>query len=118
MQDWRTLTRLNLEFYGMLRWAEVSELKMEDIRFDTTGLVLHIRKSKTDQLGQGAYVRINATEEETCPVELTRLYMLKLNYGTENGYFQPQIRSYKDGRQAESGTRNSDILPLWRIRRQ
>ena len=100
LQDWRTLCRLNLQFYGMLRWQEVSELKMDDIRFDESGLVLHIRKSKTDQLGEGAYVRIQATEEENCPVELTRLYLHKLNYGTENGFFQPQIRTYKDGTQS------------------
>ena len=58
LQDCRTLCRLNLEFYAMLRWAEVSELCMEDIRFDTTGLLLHIRKSKTDQLGVGEFVRV------------------------------------------------------------
>ena len=100
LQDWRTLCRLNLEFYGMLRWAEVSELRMENIRFDTTGLVLHIRKSKTDQLGAREYVRINIMEEEHCPVELMCLYILKLRYGTENGFFQPQIRTYKDESQS------------------
>ena len=100
LQDWRTLCRLNLEFYGMLRWAEVSALQMEDIRFDTTGMVLHIRRSKTDQLGKGTYVRINITDLEHCPVEITRLYMQKLNYGTENGFLQPQVRTYKNGSQA------------------
>ena len=73
---------------------------MEDVRFDTTGMVLYIKKSKTDQLGQGSYVRIHASDQENCPVELTRLYMAKLNYGTENGFLQPQIRTYKDGRQS------------------
>ena len=100
LQDWRTLCRLNLEFYGMLRWAEVSELKMVDVRFDTTGMILHIRKSKTDQLGAGQYIRINASEIENCPVEITHHYITKLNYGTENGFLQRQIRSYKDGRQS------------------
>ena len=100
LQDWRTRCRLNLEFYGMLRWAEVSELRTEDLIFDTTGLVLHIRRSKTDQLGVGSYVRMNMTDLEHCPVEITRLYLQKLNYGTENGYLQPQVRSYKDGRQS------------------
>ena len=100
LQDWRTLCRLNLEFYGMLRWAEVSALQMEDIRFDTTGMVLHIKRSKTDQLGKGTYVRINITDLDHCPVEITRLYMQKLNYGTENGYLQPQVRTYKDGQQS------------------
>ena len=100
LQDWRTLARLNLEFYGMLRWAEVSELRMEDIRFDTTGLILHIRRSKTDQLGAGQYVKIQATEMDSCPVEITRRYIEKLQYGTENGFFQPQIRTYTEGNQA------------------
>ena len=100
LQDWRTLCRLNLKFYGMLQWAEVSALQMEDIRFDTTGMVLHIKRSKTDQMGKRTYVRINITDLDHCPVEITRLYMQKLNYGTENGYLQPQVRTYKNGEQS------------------
>ena len=100
LQDWRTLCRMNIEFYGMLRWSEVSELRMEDIKFTNTGMIIYIKRSKTDQVGSGDYVRINMTEEDHCPVEITRLYIYKLNYGTENGYLQPQIRTYKDGSQA------------------
>ena len=40
------------------------------------------------------------TELEHCPVEITRLYIQKLNYGTENGYLQSQVRTYKDGKQS------------------
>ena len=100
LQDWRTLCRINLEFYGMMRWDEVSNLRMEDIQFTGTGMVVKIRRSKTDQKGEGEYVRINMSEEENCPVEITRLYISKLRYGTENGYLQPQIRTYKDGTQS------------------
>ena len=100
LHDWRTLVRINLEFYGMMRWAEVSELKMDDIRFTSSAMILRIRKSKTDQLGEGTFIKILMTEEEHCPVEITRLYLQKLNYGTENGFLQPQIRTYKDGKQA------------------
>ena len=63
-------------------------------------MILRIRKSKTDQLGEGTFVKILMSEEEHCPVEITRLYLQKLNYGTENGFLQPQIRTYKDGKQA------------------
>ena len=94
------MCRMNIEFYGMLRWSEVSELKMEDIKFTNTGMILYIKHSKTDQVGSGDYVRINMMGEEHCPVEITRLYIYKLNYGTENGYLQPQIRTYKDGTQS------------------
>lgn len=82
----------------MMRWSEVSELRMDDIKFNHDGMTVHIRKSKTDQLGEGTYIRINANgEPDNCPVEITRLYMFKLNYRTENGYLQPRIRSYKNG---------------------
>ena len=100
LQDWRTLCRMNLQYYGMLRWAEVSDLRMDDVTFDTTGMILRVKKSKTDQLGEGTFVKINMTELDHCPVEITRLYIRKLNYGTENGFLQPKIRTYKDGRQA------------------
>ena len=100
LQDWRTPCRMNLEFYGMLRWSEVSELRMDDIKFTNTGMIIYIKRSKTDQVGSGDYVRINMTEDQHCPVEITRLYIRKLNHGTENGYLQPQIRTYKNGTQS------------------
>ena len=84
----------------MLRWAEVLQLRMEDIHFNETSMILHIKSFKTDQLGQGEYVKINATEAENCPVEITRLYLHKLNYGTENGFLQPQIHTNKEGVQS------------------
>ena len=73
---------------------------MDDIRFDETSMIIRVQKSKTDQIGQGQYVKINMTEENNCPVEVTRLYLRKLNYGTENGFLQPQIRTHRDGSQS------------------
>ena len=71
LQDSRTLVRINIEFYGMMCWAEVSASRMDDIRFTSSAMILRIQKSKTDQLGESTYVKILSTDEEHCPVEIT-----------------------------------------------
>ena len=61
----RDLTWILLGFYGMLQRSEIIALKMEDIKVGGEGegkfVELHIRKSKTDQRGQGAQVTITGT---------------------------------------------------------
>ena len=109
LQDWRTLVRMNLQYYGMLRWSEVANLRVDDVKFCTDGMVLHIRRSKTDQAGKGDFVRVRMTEAESCPVEMTRSYIMKLRYGTENGYLQPQVRNVQ-GRQ--SGVWNLSLIHI------
>ena len=106
LQDWRTLVRMNLQYYGMLSWSEVASLRVDDVKFETDGMILHIRRSKTDQLGKGDYVRVHMTEAAICPVEMTRNYIFRLGYGTENGYIQPQIRTTSAG---QSGVWNCRI---------
>lgn len=64
----RDLTWLLLGFYGMLRRSEIIALRMEDIKVEGEGsssvIELNIRKSKTDQRGQGAQVTITGTTND------------------------------------------------------
>lgn len=59
----RDLVWILLGFYGMLRRSELIALRMEDIQMGEEGgqsyIELTIRKSKTDQRGQGAQVTIS-----------------------------------------------------------
>jgi integrase len=51
---------LMLGFGGALRRSEIVALEVSDLTFSERGLEVHIRRSKTDQMGQGATLAIHA----------------------------------------------------------
>lgn len=60
---------LLLGFAGAFRRSELVALNIEDIEEDTEGLRILIRRSKTDQAGEGRWVGIPRGQHlETCPV--------------------------------------------------
>lgn len=67
---------LSLGFFGALRRGEIVALKVEDLEFAPEGLILHIRKSKTDQLAAGDTVGLSLqSDPEVCPVVLLKRYL-------------------------------------------
>ena len=87
----RTVWRVVIEFYGLLRFSEVSQLTFADISFTDIGFDIYISKSKTDQTRKGASVSV-ATQigSSWCPVALTRQYLSFLNY--TSGYIMPSSK--------------------------
>jgi integrase len=57
-----------LGFAGGLRRSELTSLDMSDLAAHEQGVVLTLRRSKTDQEGAGRQVAIPAGSEPTCPV--------------------------------------------------
>ena len=56
-------------FSGALRRSEICELEFQDLDFRTEGVVLHLKKSKTDQEFEGREVPIHKSHNERmCPV--------------------------------------------------
>jgi integrase len=54
---------------GGFRRSELADLDFSDVEFFTSGMTVHIRKSKTDQDGIGYYKTIgNGKSKSTCPV--------------------------------------------------
>ncbi|MHB8387554.1 MAG: site-specific integrase [Acidiferrobacteraceae bacterium] len=67
---------LALGFFGALRRSELVALTVRDIEFCPEGLVLKIRKSKTDQLRAGRDVPVPTMKHaRVCPVRLLRAWM-------------------------------------------
>ncbi len=54
-------------FAGALRRSELTGINVDDIEFFAEGLVLHLRRSKTDQEGQGREVAIPRIRGKFCP---------------------------------------------------
>lgn len=60
---------LLLGFAGAFRRSELVGLDIEDLTFHRDGLTVHLRKSKTDQTGEGRLIGIPyGSNSETCPV--------------------------------------------------
>lgn len=74
-----------LAFHGFLRVGEVTAtrynanriLSVNDVEIDLSNqtLRLHIRYSKTDQLGQGTTIKISSTGDAICPVKHLTEYL-------------------------------------------
>jgi integrase len=55
--------------FGLLRGQEVVSLKWEDLQWEPKWIMVSIRKSKTDQFGEGAEVLLPKLKNELCPVK-------------------------------------------------
>lgn len=65
-----------LSWFGALRRSDGVPLDVEDVRFVTEGLVITIRRSKTDQTGAGAEVAVPfASDHRLCPVRALRAWL-------------------------------------------
>ena len=68
IQGIRDRAILLLGFADAFRRSELSALKVEDLEYSVNGLRVRIRKSKTDQEGQGQVVPI-VRGDHACPIE-------------------------------------------------
>jgi site-specific recombinase XerD len=84
---------LLLGFAGAFRRSELVALDVADLQFCDGGLRVTIRKSKTDQEGQGATIAI-ARGSTACPVDAARAWIMATGI-TEGPLFRPVTRTGK-----------------------
>ena len=88
----RTVWRVAMEFYGLLRFSEVSNLTFSDIIWTDLGFDIFIKKSKTDQTMKGDWVSVASQPDSPwCPVLLTRRYFALLK--TDTGFLMLPTRN-------------------------
>jgi integrase len=76
-------------FAGAFRRSELVALDVRDVAFTTEGLMITLRRSKTDQEGQGRSVGLPyGSRLETCPVRSLRAW-LALSEITSGPLFRP-----------------------------
>ena len=79
-------TAISIAYFGCLRVGEITypsaqsfcpkrHLTLDDITIKDNTIVIHLKHSKTDQLGQGATVVIGQSKQHHCPVELARSFL-------------------------------------------
>lgn len=67
LRGMRDRALLLIGFAGALRRSELIGINVDDVEFFAEGLVLHLRRSKTDQEGQGREVAIPRIRGRFCP---------------------------------------------------
>ena len=88
----RTIWRIFIEFFGLLRFNEVANLTFQDLVWNPKGFDIFIHKLKTDQHGKGDYVSIIKNKNPTiCPVLLTLHYLKKMSI--QSGYLLLSFKS-------------------------
>ena len=75
----RTLTMCLIGYAGFLRFSEIVNLRMCDIKFFPDHVLLFIVKSKTDVYKGGSEVFIARTFTSTCPVSMLEKYLSLAN---------------------------------------
>ena len=67
---------LLVAFAGAFRRSELVSLRVDDIAISTAGMRVTVRRSKTDQIGEGAEVGIpRGQHPETCPVRAAESWL-------------------------------------------
>jgi integrase len=82
---------LLIHFWGAFRRSEVVALNFEDVKWSSEGVVLHLKRSKTDQEGVGRDVAIQFAEENRlcAPTALRRWMDLASIEGEGAPVFRP-----------------------------
>lgn len=78
-------------FAGAFRRSELVGLQYSDIEFVEQGLVINLRKSKTDQLGEGRKIAIPYARGSVCPVLALKAW-IALSKISDGALFRPVTR--------------------------
>jgi site-specific recombinase XerD len=66
---------LLIGFAGALRRSELVAIQAEDIKFVKQGMIIHLRRGKTDQIGQGRDIAIPSVRGNISPVQAARRWL-------------------------------------------
>ena len=94
----RCLVMQLLLFFGMRRFSDISGIRKKDISFlKDSSVQVFMRKSKTDQLGQGASFFLSGRKYgNMCLPEVLKWYMESFKLDEDNLMF-PRLRGGKEG---------------------
>jgi len=93
LRDRRDMALMLVGYFGGLRGSELVALKVEDFSLDEQGLLVMLKKSKTDQTARGRWISIPARGDDgLCPVKAVADWLMVLNQG--EGPMFPSITRY------------------------
>jgi len=91
VKETRDRALLLIGFAGAFRRSELIAVDCQDVERTATGMIITIRRSKTDQDGRGRRIHIPCGDEPTCPVVALERW-LALSKVTKGPVFRPVTR--------------------------
>ena len=77
LPDLQTLVLITLGFFGLFRWDELSNLKVEDVISNPDHMAIFVEKRKNDQFREGFWDFIARTYNAFCPVALLKKFLIR-----------------------------------------
>lgn len=115
--DYRNRALLSLGFNSGLRASEIASLRTTDIEFDAHGMMVKVRKSKGDQLGQGQqfYIQSLASMNQSFDAvhHMKKWLTLRESYGELLNNESPVFFAIRRGGNTPM-TRNRKVSPMTR----
>ena len=103
-KDRRLLALVCLMFYGLKRFDDVFDLKLENISFDSEKMKYCIVKSKTEQDCSGKEFSLPRSSKKDGPVEIISWYLDQLDV-PQTGYLFPKLKADRSNREG--------VSPIW-----
>lgn len=91
-------------FAAALRRSELTSLHVEDFAFCEEGMLIHLRRSKTDQVGEGRQIAVPFGRTGVCAVGAMRTWLLHSN--VESG---PAFRSVDKAGRVRGGLSSQSV---------
>jgi len=92
MKGVRDRALLLVGFAGAFRRSELVVIQVEDISFVDEGMVIHLRRGKTDQVGRGRDIAIPFVRGKCCPVKAIKDWLIRS--GINSGKLFRRISRY------------------------
>lgn len=101
--DYRDKALLLLGFATGLRRSELVALNVEDMEFSEKGLKVTVRRSKSDQSGQGRLIGVPTTHTTVCAVTAVKQWVKEANIATGALWLGVDRHGNKLGRLSDKG---------------
>jgi len=109
LKDARDKALLLIGFAGGFRRSELVGLNLADIERVRQGIIIHLRRSKTDQDGAGRKIGIPLGRSRWCPVAALEAWLLRSGI-TEGAVFRPVDRHGRMSNERLSGEGVSIVI--------
>lgn len=93
LTSYRDRCLMTLGYFGALRASELLNAKVEDLSWSVEGFSLLIRRSKTDQIGEGQTCALPTLHNAMCPVKHATAWLEKA--GLEHGHLFCRINRWQ-----------------------
>ena len=93
-EEVRFFTAMSFAFYGFLRFSELRNLKMNDIKIENDGICLTITQSKNDPLGKGTLCFISKNEQPHNPYSWFTLLISIKKFSDDHLLFNYSLQTF------------------------